>query len=186
MDEDDVIDAPTVTIKDEAGRSLTCYIEQSVEVEGQEYVLLLPVDSPVEIFVWQQGEEGEEDEEAVPVEEEAEIDKLFSIASTVLAEQNLILKRTAVALTVEGDLPELEEEELEDEMENGEDHEELQLLTSFYYEEQEYAIYAPLDPFFILARMNDQSEPILLTPEEFEKLEPMLPMIEDQLFDELD
>jgi len=59
-------------------------------------------------------------------------------------------------------------------------------VTSFYHEEQEYAIYTPLDPFFILARMNDDGEPELLSEEEFQRLEPMLPMLEDQFFDELD
>ncbi len=180
MDEEMDMDAPSVTLTDEVGRALNCYIEHSLDVEGQEYVLLLPVDSPVEVFAWQ---EDAEDEEAVPVEDEDEIDKIFPIAKAVLAEQNLILKRTAVTLTVEGDLPEAEEEEELENDEDEEEQEELQLLASFYYEEQEYAIYAPLDPFFILARMDADGVPNLLSPEEFQKIEPMLPMLEDQLFD---
>ncbi|MDX2099037.1 MAG: DUF3727 domain-containing protein [Leptolyngbyaceae cyanobacterium bins.59] len=182
--EDEVMDAPTVTITDEAGRSLICYVEHSLDLEGQEYLLLLPVDSPIEIFVWQAGEEDEE--EAVLVEQDAEIDLLFPIASAVLQEQNLKLKRTAVALTVEGELPDVEEEDYEDEEDGFEEHEELQFLANFYHEEQEYAIYTPLDPFFILARLNEAGQPVLLTPEEMEKIEPLLPMIEDQLFDEME
>ena len=88
--------------------SLTCSIEHSLELEGQEYVLLLPIDSPVEIFAWQA--EGD-DEEAVPVEDE-DVDPLFSIAKAVLEEQNLTLKRTAITLTVEGDLPDLSSEDI--------------------------------------------------------------------------
>jgi hypothetical protein len=177
-------DAPTVVLTDDTGRSLNCYIEHSIDIEGQDYVFLLPVDSPVEIFAWQ--EEGDE-EEAIPVEDEAEIERIFPIARAVLQEQNLELKRTAVTLTVEGDLPELNEEDLEvaDEADSGE-QEELQLLASFYDEEQEYAIYAPLDPFFILAKMDADGQPKLLSPEELSKIEPMLPMIEDQLFDEME
>lgn len=183
MHEED-FDAPTVVLTDETGQSLNCYIEHSIDIEGQEYVFLLPIDSPVEIFAWQ--EEGDE-EEAIPVEDDAEIERIFPIARAVLQEQNLELKRTAVTLTVEGDLPELNEEELEvaDEGDSGE-HEELQLLASFYDEEQEYAIYAPLDPFFILAKMDADGQPKLLSPEELSKIEPMLPMIEDQLFDEME
>lgn len=184
MHEED-FDAPTVVLTDdETGRSLNCYIEHSIDIEGQEYVFLLPIDSPVEIFAWQ--EEGDE-EEAIPVEDEEEIERIFPIARAVLQEQNLELKRTAVTLTVEGDLPELSEEDLEvaDEGDSGE-HEELQLLASFYDEEQEYAIYAPLDPFFILAKMDADGQPKLLSPEELSKIEPMLPMIEDQLFDEME
>ncbi len=187
MDEDSIdMDAPTVTLTDEAGLTLTCYIEHSLEVEEQEYVLLLPVDSPVEIFAWQ--EDGEEDE-AVLVEDEEELNRVFPTARAVLEEQNLTLKRTAVVLTVEGDLPDFVEDEDEwagVEPDSDDEQEELQLLSSFYHEEQEYAIYAPLDPFFILARMDDEGQPHLLSPEELKKIEPMLPMIEDQLFDEME
>jgi hypothetical protein len=34
--------------------------------------------------------------------------------------------------------------------------------------------------------MNDDGKPELLSEEEFQRLEPMLPMLEDQFFDELD
>ncbi|OLP16409.1 hypothetical protein BST81_21605 [Leptolyngbya sp. 'hensonii'] len=184
MDEDDIDDAETLTLTDSSGRSLVCYVEQALELEGKEYVLLSPVDPVVEIFVWQQGED---EEEPLMVEDDLELDKLFPIASAVLQEQNLTLKRTAVALTVEGELPELTEEDLEEDvLEEDEESEALQLLTSFYHEEQEYAIYSPLDPFFILARMDEQGQPVLLTPEEYEQIEPMLPMLEDQLFDEME
>ena len=40
----------SITLTDEVGRSLQCYIEQLLNVEGQEYALLLPDDAPVEIF----------------------------------------------------------------------------------------------------------------------------------------
>ncbi len=59
-------------------------------------------------------------------------------------------------------------------------------LASFYHEEQEYGIYTPADPFFILAQANEEGEYKQLSPEEFKRLEPLLPLIEDQLFDALD
>ncbi|WP_250121968.1 DUF3727 domain-containing protein [Chroococcidiopsis sp. CCMEE 29] len=176
--------AGSVTLTDETGRSLTCYKERSLFVEDQEYVLLLPVDSAIEIFAWQS--DGEE-EEAIPVEDEATIDKIFGTAEAVLAEQNLILKRTAFALTVAGELPPVEDTELFTlEIEDDEatlEPEQLQLLASFYYEDQEYAIYTPLDPLLFFARMNSSGEPELLSPEEFRKVQPLL---EEQLFDELE
>jgi hypothetical protein len=175
----------SVTLTDEVGRSLTCNIEYSMNLEGQEYALLLPIDSPVEIFTWH-GDDN--DEAAIPVEDETEIDKIFDTARVVLQEQNLTLRRTAVTLTVVGELPEFPEEDMASDVDPDEesDFEELMWLTSFYHEEQEYAIYTPLDPFFILARMNDDGKPELLSEEEFQRLEPMLPMLEDQFFDELD
>ncbi|PSB14324.1 DUF3727 domain-containing protein [filamentous cyanobacterium Phorm 46] len=175
----------SVTLTDEFGRSLTCNIEYSMDLEGQEYALLLPIDSPVEIFTWH-GDET--DEAAIPVEDETEIDKIFDTARVVLQEQNLTLRRTAVTLTVVGELPEFPAEDIMPDADPDEESEfeELMWLTSFYYKEQEYAIYTPLDPFFILARMNDDGKPELLSEEEFQRLEPMLPMLEDQFFDELD
>jgi hypothetical protein len=59
-------------------------------------------------------------------------------------------------------------------------------LATFYHNDQEYAIYTPLDPYFILARLDEKGVPHLLSPEELKRLEPLLPMIEDQLFDELE
>jgi len=174
----------SVTLTDEAGRTLACYIERSLLVEDQEYVLLLPVDSAIEIFAWQS--DGDE-EEAIPVEDEATLNQIFSTAEAVLSEQNLILKRTAFALTVEGELPPVEDTELftlEIEEEGADlEPEQLQLLASFYYEEQEYTIYTPLDPLLFFARLNEMGQPELLSPEEFRKMQPLL---EEQLFDELE
>lgn len=178
------MDSPTVTLTDEAGRSLTCYLEGAFEVEGQKYGLLYPVDSPVQIFAWELEEDAEE--EVLKDVEEAEIDEVFATAQAVLAEQNLKLKRTALSLTVEGDLPEVVEDEiLTLEIEEGEEtmSEEFQFLTSFYQKEQEYAAYTPLDPLLLIARMDANNRPELLSPEEFQRIQPVL---EDQLFDELE
>lgn len=194
MDDDDIridgetIEGETVILTDdETGRTIACTIERFLEIENQDYVLLLPIDTPVEIFVWQDVED--EDEEAIPVEDDSEIDLLFSTAKAVLEEQNLTLKRTAVVLTVEGELPELDDDGAEFEGlasdSEGEDAEELQHLASFYYEEQEFAVYAPLDPCFILAKLDSNNQPHLLSPEELKTLEPMLQQIEDQFFDEV-
>lgn len=183
--------ASSVILKDDSGRSLPCYIEHSVEVNGQTYVLLMPVDTPVEIFAWP---EDEQEDEPIPLSEE-EIDKIFDTAKAVLEEQNLTLKRTAITLTVSGELPDFpEEDELAQQEESAasedEEYEELQWLASFYHEEEEYAIYSPLDPVFILARLNAEGQPELLSNEDLEELQPMLPtlegMIEERLFEELD
>lgn len=181
---DEEFEEETLTLTDEAGRTLDCYVEQTFELEGEEYVLLLPVDSPVEIFAWKS--EGDDEEEAIPVEDDAEISEIFPIAKAVLEEQNLTLKRTAILLTVEGDLPEFVAEDNSDEPEDDDEYEEIQLLASFFHKDQEYEVYPMIDPFFILARMNANGQPQLLSPEEFERIEPMLPMLEDQLFDEVE
>ena len=180
---------PQVTLKDDGGRHLSCYVEHSLELGDREYLLLLPVDRPIEIFTW----DGEDrDEEPTPVPEE-EIDAILPTARAVMAEQNLTLHRSAVTLTVSGDLAGIFDEEPEDipEDENWEEgYEELQLLASFYHLEQEYAVYTPLDPYFILASINDRGEPTVLSSEELAELEPFMPdieaLLEEHLFDEMD
>ncbi|MGI2905242.1 DUF3727 domain-containing protein [Tolypothrix sp. VBCCA 56010] len=183
-EENDNARAGSITLTDDKERSLSCYIEHSLSVDEQEYVLLLPVDSPVEIFAWQG--DGEE-EEAILVEDDTTIDEIFATAQAVLSEQNLQLKNTAYALTVAGELPPVEESELftleiEDEDEDLEP-EQLQLLASFYYEDQEYAIYTPLDPLLFFARISATGTPELLSPEEFRKVQPLL---EEHLFNEVE
>jgi Protein of unknown function (DUF3727)/Protein of unknown function (DUF1292) len=183
-EENDNAHAGSITLTDEKGRTLECYVEHSLSVDGQEYVLLLPVDSPVEVFSWQ-GED--EDEEAILVEDDSIIDQIFGTAQAVLAEQNLNLNNTAYALTVAGELPPVEESELftleiEDE-EADLEPEQLQLLASFYHEEQEYAIYTPLDPLLFFARISSMGKPELLSPEEFRKVQPLL---EEHLFNEVE
>jgi hypothetical protein len=183
-EENDHANSGSITLTDDKERSLECYVEHSLSVDEQEYVLLLPVDSPIEIFAWQ--EEGEE-EEAILVEDDATIDKIFSTAQAVLSEQNLIIKNTAYALTVSGELPPVEESELFTlEIEDDEadlEPEQLQLLASFYHENQEYAIYTPLDPLLFFARITNTGKPELLSPEEFRKVQPLL---EEHLFNEVE
>ncbi|NES85134.1 MAG: DUF3727 domain-containing protein, partial [Moorea sp. SIO2B7] len=128
-----------ITLKDANGKTLECYIEHSLELEGCEYLLLLPVDSPIEIVAW---DDDEDLADASLVEDEAELDLIFPDAQAVLAEQNLQLKRTAFTLTVAGELPPVDEDDiltLEIEDDNVPmEAEELQELASFYYKEQEY------------------------------------------------
>lgn len=102
--ENGTFSAKSVTVTDEFGRSLACYVEHSFELNGENYVLLLPVDAPVEIFAWA---EDDDDEEPIAIEDPDEIDEIFETAKAVLEEQNLTLKRTAVTLTVSGELPDL-------------------------------------------------------------------------------
>jgi hypothetical protein len=179
----------SVTLTDDQGQSLECYVQSTLEVDHQEYLLLVCVDQPVVILTWPDGED-DEDEAAIPVESESELEVLFPLAKAVLAEQNLTLHYSTITLTVSGDLPDLSEEDLElitpdDADSDSDEYEELVWLASFYHKKQEYGVYIPLDPFLILARVDEQGKPQLLSPEELQQIEPLLPMIEDQLFDDM-
>ncbi|MGD1703246.1 DUF3727 domain-containing protein [Dapis sp. BLCC M229] len=170
-----------ITLTDEIDRSLHCTIEYSLELNGREYVMLLPLDLPVEIFTW-----GPKDVEqaSIPIDDESEIDQIFDTAKVVLEEQNLILQRTAITLTVTGELPEWDEEELDELDEDDEASEYYEELATFLYEDRKYAIYTPLDPFLIPARKSDNGKLELLSEEEFKQIQPMVQaMLEDKLFD---
>lgn len=166
-------DAQTINLIDEDGRSLLCYVERSLKVQGQEYTLLLPVDAPIEIFAWAIDEEDDEDEMLMDIDED-ELEEVFPTARAVLAEQDLILNRTALTLTASGELPEVEEDDiisLDIEEDEGQPNlEQFQQLASFFYEEQEYVVCTPLDPLLFFARINAQGRPELLSPEEFQAL----------------
>ena len=139
------MEGDTITLTDEAGRSLVCQMEMSVELGDVSYALLSPADYPVDIFAW--ADSGQDEEMLVPLED-SELSDVYATAEAVLAEQNLKLQRTALSLTAAGDLPEVDEEqllvlELEDAGEMDEP-DEYQLLATFYNDEQEYAIYTCL------------------------------------------
>lgn len=182
-------DESFVTLSDTKGRSLSCTVEYSMQAKGREYLLLLPVDLPVEIFTW-----GPDDLErpTTLVEDDAEIDEIFDTAQVVLSEQCLTLQRTAVTLTVQGDLPEWDEEDLLDLEEDSDDDDDdessyYEELATFSYENRKYAIYTPLDPFLIPARQNASGNLDLLSEEEFQEIEPTLQyMFEEQIFEDLD
>ena len=166
------MEGSTITLTDEAGKTLPCTIETAFKVDITEYLLLQPVDYSVQIFAWQETDD-EEETELVDVTEE-EIDLIFPVAQAVLAEQNLSLKRSAYTLTVEGELPEPTEEDIIeiDTEEDGGNCSEFQELAHFYYEEQEFSVFTALDPLLFIAKVGKNGLPEILTPTEMASLEP--------------
>lgn len=180
---EDFDDAELVSLTDEAGRKLPCYIERELELDGKTYLLLLPVDAPIEIFAWN---EDDDIAELVPVEEDADLGRIFADAQAVLSEQNLALKRTAFTLSAIGELPPLDPEEVVtielDEADDQLEPEEFQILARFYNEEQEYAICTPVDPLLFFGTADENNLVSLLSEQEAELVQPIL---EDMLLDEI-
>lgn len=181
-------DYPIVTLTDEDGRKLPCYVEKSLDVEGAEFLLLITVNLPIEIFVWQSTEEeGDDDEEVLVDIEDDDIDAIFPSARAVLAELDLILENSAHTLTAEGDLPEADEEDCFSlEISEDEEHaitEEFQMLANFFHEEAQYTICTPLEPLLFFARREADGSVELVDPEDFQKMRSQL---ENKLFDVLD
>jgi hypothetical protein len=165
-------DVPTVLVKDHAGREILCFLEHLIPLDGKDYALLTPVDTPVCLVRMAEGED--EKDEVIESLEGAE--PILSVADVVLQEHDLTLVRSAVTLTVSGELEEPDPDELEEDIEDGEDDEEsdlYELLIAFRANDQEYGLYIPLDPFFVVARIEG-SEAVVVEGEEFERIQPRI------------
>ncbi|MEC8442065.1 MAG: DUF3727 domain-containing protein [Cyanobacteriota bacterium] len=161
-------DVPTVLVRDGDGKDLLCFLEQLIPLDGQDYALLTPVDTPVSLFRLQDEADPE------PITSITSSEPILSVADVVLQEHDLSLVRSAVTLTVSGELDEPDPEELDDEEDDADDESETyELLVSFMVEQQEYGLYIPLDPFFVVARMVDgQAE--LVEGEDFDRIQPRI------------
>jgi hypothetical protein len=176
---------PTLVVRDSQGRQLLCFLEQLIPLGGSDYGLLTPVDTPVTLVRLPQSED-EEPEEIVSWEER---EPILDVAEAVLQEHNLTLVRSAATLTVTGDFEEPgladEGEDAEEEIEEGdaledddEDEEAGDLFESlldrpFYVGEEQYDLFIPLDPFFVVA-VVDGKEARLVEGEDFERVQPLL------------
>ena len=159
-------EVPTVLVRDDEGRDLLCFLEQLIPLDDKDYALLTPVDTPVSLFRLIEGNDPE------LIATIASSEPILSVADVVLQEHDLTLVRSAVTLTVNGELDEPDPEELEDE-ETDDDSETYELLVSFMVQEQEYGLYIPLDPFFVMARMTD-GQAKLVEGEEFDQIQPRI------------
>ena len=160
-------DVPTVLVRDGHGRQLLCFLEQLIPLDGHDYALLTPVDTPVCLFRLRD----DEDPELIETLEASE--PILSVADVVLQEHDLTLVRSAVTLTVSGELEEPDPDDLEDDEDGDEESETYELLVSFLADEQEYGLHIPLDPFFVVARIEG-GEGVLVEGEEFERVQPRI------------
>jgi len=156
-------EVPTLLIKDSQGSDLLCFLEQVVPLEGHEYALLTPVDTPVSLF------QLIDDQDPKLIETIQKNEPILEVADVVLQEHDLRLVRSAITLTVSGELDEPEPEEIEEE-DIDDESETYELLVNFRVDENEYGLYIPLDPFFIVGKLEN-GEVKLVEGEEFEKIQ---------------
>jgi hypothetical protein len=91
----------------------------------------------------------------------------------VLQEHDLTLVRSAVSLTVNGELDEPEPEDLDEDDEEDDDSDTYELLVSFMVDAEEYGLYIPLDPFFVVARLTLDGA-VVVEGEEFDRVQPRI------------
>ena len=159
-------EAPTILLKDSYQNELFCYLEQIVKVEDKEYALLTPVDTPVTLFKINEKDEPE------LIEKIDKNEQILKNADAVLQEHDLKLIRSAVTLTVSGELDEPIYDELEDDEVN-DDSETYELLVNFNLMNDEYGLYVPLDPFFIVGKL-EENQALLIEDEEFDRVQPLI------------
>jgi Protein of unknown function (DUF3727) len=178
---------------------IDCYADCFCVLNGITYTIGVPCDTAVSLC--RMGAGGQ----LVPLTEESEIDKVFSIAASAIQDEfdeELVLQRTPQTLTLVGELEDDEDEDDEAEDDEDEDDEDLQhadggdedgedgdesveLLLSFEHEETEYALVRMLDPVLLVGVLEEGAEPqldkrYLLSADESEEV---MPILED-LFDE--
>ena len=156
-------EVPTLLVKDSQGSDLLCFLEQVVPLEGNEYALLTPVDTPVSLF------QLIDDQDPKLIETIEKNEPILEVADVVLQEHDLRLVRSAITLTVSGELDEPEPEEIEEE-DIDDESETYELLVNFRVDDNEYGLYIPLDPFFIVGKLED-GEVKLVEGEEFDKIQ---------------
>ena len=86
----DNYDAQTLILNDSNGNELFCYLEQLVSIEGKEYALLTPVDTPVSLFKINEKDEPE------LIDKIDKNEQILKNAEAVLQEHDLRLMRSAV------------------------------------------------------------------------------------------
>ena len=156
-------EVPTLLVKDSQGSDLLCFLEQVVPLEDNEYALLTPVDTPVSLF------QLIDDQDPKLIETIEKNEPILEVADVVLQEHDLRLVRSAITLTVSGELDEPEPEEIEEE-DIDDESETYELLVNFRVDNNEYGLYIPLDPFFIVGKLED-GEVKLVEGEEFDKIQ---------------
>tara|TARA_B100000700_G_scaffold29961_1_gene28821 strand:- start:3835 stop:4371 length:537 start_codon:yes stop_codon:yes gene_type:complete len=154
---------PTLLVKDSQGADLLCFLEQVVPLEGNEYALLTPVDTPVSLF------QLIDNQDPKLIETIEKNEQILEVADVVLQEHDLRLVRSAITLTVSGELDEPEPEEIEEE-DIDDESETYELLVNFRVKDNEYGLYIPLDPFFIVGKL-EEGEVKLVEGEEFDRVQ---------------
>mmetsp|Transcript_12367 Transcript_12367/g.34039 ORF Transcript_12367/g.34039 Transcript_12367/m.34039 type:complete len:249 (-) Transcript_12367:251-997(-) len=172
-DGDEGVEIPFI---DETGSSfIDCYADCIAMLEGTEYTIGVPCDYAVALCYY-------DGDNLVPVEmNDPLMDDVFSVAESIVSEEfgeDLSLQRTPQTLTLVGELEDEEDEDEEDddldEDESGE--EEVELLLSFEFRGKEFNLVRLLDPMLVVAKAEPGREDVrrLLTPEESEKVMPLL------------
>jgi hypothetical protein len=160
---------------DQDGSSfIECYPDAIATIGGVEYTIGVPCDYCVALCYM-------ENDNLVPVElNDKLMDDIFPIAENIVNEEfgeDLALQRTPQTLTLVGELEDEEDDDDDDEDDDEDDAaEEVEVLLSFDHRDKEFNLVRYLDPVLLVGKASPERPDIrvLLSPEESEKLMPIL------------
>lgn len=171
-EEDEGVPIPFLDRKENS--FIECYADSIITVEQVEYTIGVPCDYCVALCFF-------EGENLVPVELNDELmNDIFPVAENIVSEEfeeELVLQRTPQTLTLVGELEDDEDDrddEDDDDDYNGD--EEVEVLLSFEHRDKEYNLVRMLDPVLLVGKIDAERPDlrVLLTPEESEKMMPIL------------
>jgi len=178
-------DEPISFVEPDGSGFIDCFIDSSAVVNGVEYTIGTPCDYSVAIGYF------DENDELIPIELDDEfMDEIFPVTESIIEEEfgeELTLLRTPQTLTLAGELEEEEDEAFEIQQSDIDDAEEqVEVILSFEYDDQEYHLLRLLDPVLLVGKADPEFDQrrIMLTPEESETVMPQLEKLFLQNFDE--
>jgi hypothetical protein len=153
------IDDPVIVVVDmETSQTIESFIDQRVyigkDAEKQEVLLCYPADVPVVIAQF----DSDDMLAQVPMST-LDARGVFSAASSHLRDKGLDLIKSAVCLTIQGDLEEGEDQANPAEVPvDDDDSMSVRVIATLEHEGQEYIITEPLDPVLMLAVASAEAE----------------------------
>ncbi|CAK9216297.1 unnamed protein product [Sphagnum troendelagicum] len=180
-----VLMAPTVNrvvrIVDPAtGRALDCMVRRAFRSsEGEQCLLLLPLDMPLQIFRIEDSEGG-----GLTELSDAELEEVLPSASFALVKKRLHLVRSGFCLTARGGFCYTDEDVMDlnteqDEGLGGSLAEGVE-IASFQVGESEYLMYTPFDPLMFVARKDESTGELIVADDELLDDEAVLDAIDEE------
>mmetsp|Transcript_16496 Transcript_16496/g.33684 ORF Transcript_16496/g.33684 Transcript_16496/m.33684 type:complete len:255 (-) Transcript_16496:478-1242(-) len=195
-------DDTIVVVDVDSGRTLECFPESTVSLDGVAYTICSPIDQPVMIATMSKTSAGERVLE--PVDDADVLNSLLPKAVKELAADEIQLMQTGFFLTAVCSRDDMFDEDAEaegeeadhdeglvddddeglddDDIDEVDDQEEARVLSEFFVDGEGYFLCASEDPVLLLVRKNSSGEFVVPPENERAKVQPTIErMLEEEL-----
>ncbi|HPD90178.1 MAG: DUF1292 domain-containing protein [Anaerovoracaceae bacterium] len=83
----EVEEADIITLEFEDGEDVECEIMGVFDVEGKEYIALIPLDESDDVYIYGYNEIGEDEFELVDIDDDSEFEKVVAEFDKIVAEE---------------------------------------------------------------------------------------------------